>query len=585
MKIRLALLLCLMLLVIIFGRVQGGYDPHQQSPDLQYNEAKTVYLGNLKRHENGVPPLRWNQQLTLAARWFSWDSVENRPPGFCGHQDTQGHWPDFRAREHGYLGFAGAENAFCGYISPEDAIQGWMNSPGHRANLLDPNSREVGLGYYRRASDGRGYITQDFGVDPAYAPVIISNEAISTTSPMVSLYIYDRSESGGFAGLSAATQMMVSNDACFTDATWEAYSARRSWVLASGQGWRSVYVQTRDVFSRTMTVSDTIHLGVNVPLNELGAAQMSTTQDQVTLYSLDNQNWAQVHFSLGWLADDTNETFKKWWGNGESVNDPKAWGGTAYRLDPGNGESFAWVYDTTFYKSIPMTAYFRLKVGDNTSEGDVARVAVLGGGIEYGPLILKGVDFAAANEYQEFALDFTFQDNPDEPFLFFEFWRIGEASVYIDAVSIFSEPQPIAATVVWSPPGGNYRGRGVWMRYIKDGQFSPIQQADTIPPLEVSPASLTFFADRDTVLPVASVLQVFQNCQTYSWEADSDVAWLQTQAVGDEVLVSVNPKDLAVGEYNGVVTISAPGVSPAAAPVRLKVVEKLASLYLPIVVK
>lgn len=54
-----------------------------QSALLQYNEARTVYLGNLARRENGVPPLRWNCPLTYAARRFSWDSTENRPADFC----------------------------------------------------------------------------------------------------------------------------------------------------------------------------------------------------------------------------------------------------------------------------------------------------------------------------------------------------------------------------------------------------------------------------------------------------------------------------------------------------------------------
>lgn len=65
-----------------------------------------------------------------------------------------------------------------------------MNSAGHRANLLDPASHEVGLGYYRRSGDGRGYIAQMFGVDSAYAPVIIENEAPFALTPNVNLYIY-----------------------------------------------------------------------------------------------------------------------------------------------------------------------------------------------------------------------------------------------------------------------------------------------------------------------------------------------------------------------------------------------------------
>ena len=375
------------------ARAQAGFDPANQTPTLLYNEARTVHLGNLARRDHGVPPLRWNRQLTYAGRWFSWDSTENRPDGYCGHQDTLGGGPGDRALKFGYLGGAGAENAYCGYLSPEDAIQGWMNSSGHRANLLDPNSREIGLGYYRRNSDGRGYVTQGFGNDAIYAPVIIENEAVSTISPNVNLYIYDRQTGAGFQGLSPATQMLVSNDASFSGATWEPYNANKAWTLIGGTGWREVYIKTRDKFNRSLTVSDSIYLGANVPQNELNSTQMSTTQPDVKIYDLNGDTLPLVQFSPGWLADDTDDAFTKWWGNGERVNDPAAWGGTAYRLYPGDGESFAWVGDWKFIKDVPMVAYFRLKVNDNTSGDEVARISVDGGGTTYGPLSLKGTDF------------------------------------------------------------------------------------------------------------------------------------------------------------------------------------------------
>ena len=417
--------LLIVILVASSVRAATGYDPTVQTQALLQNEARTVYLGNLARRDNGVPPLRWNRPLTYAARWFSWDSTVNRPGGFCGHQDTNGKWPGDRALAFGYLGGAGAENAYCGYLSPEDAIQGWMNSSGHRANLLDPNSREIGLGYYRRDSDGRGYVTQDFGSDPVYAPVIIENEAVSTTSPNVNLYIYDRATNGGFAGLGAAQQMMVSNDVCFANSAWEPYAANKGWALSGTAGWDSVYVKTRDGFNRTLTAGDNIYFGASVPPAELESEQLSSTQPQVTLYDLNGNGLPQVQFSLGWLADDTFGTFKKWWGNGESVSDPAAWGGSAYRLFPGNGESFAWVYDTTFIKDTPMVAYFRLKVNNNSSTSEVARISVKGGGTEYGPLNLRGTDFSASNQYQEFALNFTFNTNPEDAFLIFQFWQSG----------------------------------------------------------------------------------------------------------------------------------------------------------------
>ncbi len=457
------------------------YDPAYQTPQLLYNEARTVYLGNLERQTYGAPPLRWNLQLTHAARWFSWDSTENQPEGYCGHQDSLGKWPGDRTAYFGYLGAAGAENAFCAYLSPEQAIQGWMNSPGHRENLLDPNSREIGLGYYLRNSDGRGYVTQDFGSDYAYAPVVIENEAVSTTSPNVNLYIYDRVPDGGFMGLGVATQMMVSNNANFSGANWEAYQANKPWTLAGGTGWREVFVKTRDQFNHTRTVSDTIYLGTDVPLNELGPAQMSTTYPLVILPNLDGGSLPQVQFSLGWMADDSDASFHKWWGNGEPVDDPAAQGGTSYRLYPGAGESFAWVTDWKFsIKDVPLVAYFRLKVNNNTSGGEVARIEVQGGPTIYGPLSLKGTDFSAAEQYQEFVLNFAFNPTSADPFLIFKFWGSGTADVYVDAVSIFSAPQAITSPFLWTVPGGNYRGQEVWVRYTDGSQFSGVSEAPSL---------------------------------------------------------------------------------------------------------
>jgi uncharacterized protein YkwD len=257
-RYRLFLLPLLLGLLASLVQAKSDYDPTVQSPPLIYDEARTVYLGNLARRQNGVPPLRWNHQLTLAARWFSWDSVENQPVGYCGHKDSQGHWPSDRIVTFGYRGIGGAENAYCGYVTPEQAINGWLASPGHRANLLDPNSREVGLGYYRRESDGRGYVTQAFGHDPAYPPLIIDNEALATADLAVDLYIYDREPDGGFTAMEPAEAMQVSNDACFTNAVWEPYQPEKTWQLQSGgEGWRSVYVRTRDGLSRTTTVIST----------------------------------------------------------------------------------------------------------------------------------------------------------------------------------------------------------------------------------------------------------------------------------------------------------------------------------------
>lgn len=565
--------------------------PPEQPASLIYDEMRTVYLGNLARRDNGVPPLRWNAQMTEAARWFSWDSVENRPGGYCGHDDTLGRSPWERVPTFGYKGFVGAENAFCGYVTPEYAIQGWMNSEGHRANLLNPSFREVGLGYYRRDSDGRGYVTQDFGHDSVYPPLIIENEAPSTASSTVGLYIYSNAGSGGFTGMGPTTGMMVSNDVCFTGASWEPYSAEKSWALEPGDGWRNVYVKSRDAVGRTTVVSDAIYLGPDVPLNELGLHLASTTANQVTVYKLDGGSLPYVQFSQNWFADDTHDTFTLWWGNGERVDDSAALGGTAFRLRPGDGESFAWVWTTDFFKETPLVAYFRLRVNDNTSAGEVARVSVKGGGTEYGPLSLSGTDFAAPNVYQEFPLAFTYHDNPDDVFLMFNIWRSGQADLYVDGVYIFTAPQPVQSPFTWTVPGGNYRGGGIWLRYTDAaGDFSPVEEADLdAERIGAQPASLFFLAEYGGPSPRPRALAVERaGCDPFTWSVSDDAAWLQTYSVGETVEASVDITGLVTATYHATITIEAgKGVldSPVQIPVTLIVADEIYHTHLPIVAR
>ncbi len=334
-------------------------------------------------------------------------------------------------------------------------------------------------------------------------------------------------------------------------------------------------------------MSDTIYSGANVPLGEIGDAQMSSTQPQVTLYNLNGGGLPQVEFSLGWQADDAFGTFSKWWGNGERVNDAAAWGGTAYRLYPGNDESFAWVYDTTFIKDILMVAYFRLKANANTSTAEVARISVKGGGTEYGPISLRGTDIAASNQYQEFPVSFTFNTNPDDAFLIFQIWQSGAADVYFDAVSIFTATRAVASPLTWSVPGGNYRGQGVQVRYTNGSQFSAIGEGGTTQgALRLAPPSLTFLAARDGLAPPAATLTVAQDCASFNWQASSNAPWLQVQPGSGFVRVSVNQAGLTSGVYTGTVTVSpvgAPGIAPASTSVQLIVADHIAQDFLPVI--
>jgi uncharacterized protein YkwD len=123
-------------------------------------ENQVVALTNAQRKAHGCGALRIDNRLVQAARAHSTDMVQQ---GYFSHTGSNG--SDFVAREinAGYPKKGpSAENIAWGYRTPQDVVIGWMNSPGHRANILNCGSVAVGVGL-AYTSGGSAYWTQDFG--------------------------------------------------------------------------------------------------------------------------------------------------------------------------------------------------------------------------------------------------------------------------------------------------------------------------------------------------------------------------------------------------------------------------------------
>ena len=121
-----------------------------------------IDLTNEYRQENGCPELTMVPELVAAARSHSADMAENN---YFSHNSEDGRLPWDRMREAGYTDFLSAgENIAAGYTTPEKVIEAWINSPGHRENMLNCNYNEIGIGYVNvENSTFRHYWTQDFG--------------------------------------------------------------------------------------------------------------------------------------------------------------------------------------------------------------------------------------------------------------------------------------------------------------------------------------------------------------------------------------------------------------------------------------
>ncbi|MGW7573276.1 CAP domain-containing protein [Streptomyces sp. NPDC054765] len=120
-------------------------------------EAQILSLVNQERAQAGCSPVTADRELAGLARQFS-DDMARR--GFFGHTDPDGDTPWDRARAAGITGLGG-ENIARGQATAEAVMDSWMNSPGHRANILNCEYKTLGVGAH--FGPGGPWWTQDFG--------------------------------------------------------------------------------------------------------------------------------------------------------------------------------------------------------------------------------------------------------------------------------------------------------------------------------------------------------------------------------------------------------------------------------------
>lgn len=122
-------------------------------------EQQVIDLVNKERATAGCGVLAADARLMTAARLHSQDQAAHNT---MSHEGSDGSTFDQRIRRAGYSGSTMGENVAYGYPTPAAVMDGWMNSPGHRANILNCAFKDIGVGV-AKGSDGRLYWTQDFG--------------------------------------------------------------------------------------------------------------------------------------------------------------------------------------------------------------------------------------------------------------------------------------------------------------------------------------------------------------------------------------------------------------------------------------
>ena len=121
-------------------------------------EKRVFDLVNDERAKYGLSALTWADDLASIARAHSQDMIRR---SFFDHTNPDGRSPFDRLKNAGIRYRYAAENIAYGQKSPEAVMNAWMNSSGHRRNILNANLREIGVGAVS-SSGGTIYWTQLF---------------------------------------------------------------------------------------------------------------------------------------------------------------------------------------------------------------------------------------------------------------------------------------------------------------------------------------------------------------------------------------------------------------------------------------
>jgi len=108
---------------------------------------------------DAAPPLAISSALTDAAEAHARDMARGK---FFEHRGSDGSQPRDRVDRAGYRHQLTGENIALGPESAEEAVAGWLNSPGHCANIMEPRFQDIGIGLAAGRKRGQIYWVQEF---------------------------------------------------------------------------------------------------------------------------------------------------------------------------------------------------------------------------------------------------------------------------------------------------------------------------------------------------------------------------------------------------------------------------------------
>lgn len=123
------------------------------SGDNEITAENVTALMNAWRAEAGVGPLRLDAKLTRAAEARMQDMIDGE---WWSHASPEGTPPFVAITASGYNYVAAAENLAAGFETARLLVESWMESPGHRANIVNPLYADCGIAIIEGRTDRRG---------------------------------------------------------------------------------------------------------------------------------------------------------------------------------------------------------------------------------------------------------------------------------------------------------------------------------------------------------------------------------------------------------------------------------------------
>ena len=124
----------------------GSLMPDTLDIDSDAFEKEVLDLVNIERSNHGLGLLIWDDKLASVARAHSADMARRN---FFDHTSPDGATPVERLNNAGIVYRFYGENCAMGPRTPKKAVDGWMNSPGHRANILNAKHTHLGVGFHK----------------------------------------------------------------------------------------------------------------------------------------------------------------------------------------------------------------------------------------------------------------------------------------------------------------------------------------------------------------------------------------------------------------------------------------------------